>query len=234
MLFLSLLTSPHFTPTFPTTKVLTLVDTSLTHATAPVQPSVLKLYATLYALFLPWTTFHSTTNIIYKCTGLPWVPEWHPLMPIFFLLNWRLTALSRAPGPHQPHTWWRYIDDILMIWAHSVDDLHTFTAFLNNIHPTIKFTSNYSFTSIPFLDVKVSLSNGKITTDLYTKPTDKHQYLLHSSCHPKHTKRAIPFSLALRLRRICSSNETFTLRTNELNWHILTNVDITYLSLTKK
>ena len=53
MLFLTLLTSPHFTLTFPTTKVLTLVDTSLTHATAPVQPSVLKLYATLYALFLP-------------------------------------------------------------------------------------------------------------------------------------------------------------------------------------
>ena len=51
---------------------------------------------------------------------------------------------------------------------------------------------------------------------LYTKPTDKHQYLLHSSCHPIHSKRAIPFSLALRLRRICSTSETFTLRTNEL------------------
>ena len=62
----------------------------------------------------------------------------------------------------------------------------------------------------------LSLHNGKIVTDLYTKPTDKDQYLLHSSCHPIHTKRAIPFSLPLRLRRICSTNETFTLRTNEL------------------
>ena len=52
--------------------------------------------------------------------------------------------------------------------------------------------------------------------DLYTKPTDKHQHLLHSSCHPLHTKRAIPFSLALRLRRICSSDESFTLRANKL------------------
>ena len=48
-----------------------------------------------------------------------------------------------------------------------------------------------------------------------TKPTDKHQYLVHSSCHPIHTKCAIPLSLALRLRRICSTNETLTLRTNE-------------------
>ena len=125
------------------------------------------------------------------------------------------------------HTWWRYIDGIFMIWTHSVDDLQTFTTYLNNIHPTIKFTSNYSFTSIPFLDVNVSLINGKITTDLYTKPTDKHQYLLQSSCHPKHTKRAIPFSLALRLRRICSSDDTFTKL-------ILTNGDTTCPSLTKK
>ena len=62
------------------------------------------------------------------------------------------------------------------------------------------------------------IHNGKIVTDLYTKPTDKHQYLLHSSFRPIQTKRAIPFSvlLALTLRRICSTNETFTLRTNEL------------------
>ena len=57
----------------------------------------------------------------------------------------------------------------------------------------------------------------KIVTDLYTKPTDKHQYLLHSqSCHPMHTESAIPFSLAPRLRRLCSTNEIFTLRTNGL------------------
>ena len=136
-----------------------------------------------------------------------------------FLAEFETDALSRAP--YQPHTWWGYIDDIFVIWTHSVDDLQTFTTYLNNIHPTIKFTSNYSFTSIPFLDVSVSLINGKITTDLYTKPTDKHQYLLQPSCHPKHTKRAIPFSLALyRLRRICSSDDTLTKRTTELKTYL--------------
>ena len=62
----------------------------------------------------------------------------------------------------------------------------------------------------------VSVKDGSIETDLYTKPTDKHQYLLVSSCHPQHTKRAIPFSLALRLRRICSNPDNYKLRTNEL------------------
>ena len=38
---------------------------------------------------------------------------------------------------------------------------------------------------------------------------------------PLHTKRAIPFNLALRLRRICSSDDTFNLRSNKLNMQYL-------------
>ena len=65
------------------------------------------------------------------------------------------------------------------------------------------------------------LHNGTIQTDLYTKPTDKHQHLLSSSCHPQHTKTSIPFSLALRIRRICSTNATFQIRINELKAYLL-------------
>ena len=46
---------------------------------------------------------------------------------------------------------------------------------------------------------------------LYTKLTAEHQYLLRSSSHPLQTKRAFPFSLALRIRRTCFSNETHNL-----------------------
>ena len=41
-----------------------------------------------------------------------------------------------------------------------------------------------------------------------------------ATCHPTHTKRAIPFTLALRIRRICSSDETFKQRTNELKSYL--------------
>ena len=48
------------------------------------------------------------------------------------------------------------------------------------MHPTIKFTADWSKT-INFLDVTVSIAEGVIETDLYVKPTDSHQYLLSSS-----------------------------------------------------
>jgi len=52
------------------------------------------------------------------------------------------------------------------------------------------------------------------------KLTDTHQYLLSSPCHPYHTKRSIPYSLGLRLRRICSDDTAFNKRCDELAEHL--------------
>ena len=119
-----------------------------------------------------------------------------------------------------PHIWWRYIDDIFAIWNHGEAALESFMEELNHIHPTIKFTAEWSRESISFLDTRVSLKNGSLTTALYVKPTDTHQYLAANSCHPRHCKTAIPFSQALRMRRICSSDEDFLKRTSELKTHL--------------
>ena len=74
----------------------------------------------------------------------------------------------------KPFLWFRYIDNILMVWIHGNEKLDCFIAYLNSIHPTIKFTSEQSTTSIPFLDVNILLESGKIEPELYCKPTDKH------------------------------------------------------------
>ena len=50
---------------------------------------------------------------------------------------------------------------------------------------------------------------------MFVKPTDTHQFLDPTSCHPYHYKE-IPYSQALRLNRICSDNETFDRRCNDL------------------
>jgi len=100
-----------------------------------------------------------------------------PSFTNLFLGYFEANVLENAP--FQPHTWLRYIDDIFMIWTEGLDNLKIFTDDLNNIHPTIKFTSSHSSTNLPFLDVSVSLTNdGGICTDLYTKPTDKNHHIL--------------------------------------------------------
>ena len=67
-----------------------------------------------------------------------------------------------------------------------------------------------------FLDLKVSLCDGKLTTDLHVKPTDRHQYLHYTSAHPNHTKRSIVYSQTLRLSRICSYKNDFEKHLEEM------------------
>jgi len=38
-------------------------------------------------------------------------------------------------APHKPHTWWRSIDGIFMIWTHLLEDVNAFTTYLNGMHP---------------------------------------------------------------------------------------------------
>ena len=59
-----------------------------------------------------------------------------------------------------------------------------------------------------------------LETDLYSKPTDTHQYLQWSSCHPRHTKESLPYSLAFRLRRICSTDGAFAIRIDQLKEYL--------------
>ena len=62
--------------------------------------------------------------------------------------------------------------------------------------------------------------NGRLLTDLYTKPTDKFQYLNFKSCHPYHQKSNLPYALALRLRRICSNTTDFQQHCTTLTHHL--------------
>ena len=116
----------------------------------------------------------------------------------------------------KPLVWWRYIDDIFMMWEHGEEELQKFLETLNCYHPTIKFTAEYSRAKINFLDVTVIKKGNQLVTDLYIKPTDTHQYLHASSCHVSHCKKSIPSSQTLCLNRICSENAFFDKRCNEL------------------
>ena len=122
---------------------------------------------------------------------------------------------------HKPLTWLRYIDDIFIVWTHGRDLLNKFLDLANSFHPTIKFSSYSSSEQVPFLDVMVSLEDGFLQTDLYSKPTDTFSYLHWTSCHPFHTRKSIPYSLAFRLVRLCSSAKRLSVRLSEMTEHLI-------------
>ena len=74
----------------------------------------------------------------------------------------------------KPLVWWRYIDDISVMWERGEEELQTFLETLNCHYPTIKFTAEYSRAYIDFLDVTVMKKRNQLGTDLYVNPTDTH------------------------------------------------------------
>ena len=51
---------------------------------------------------------------------------------------------------------------------------------------------------------------------MHYKPKNSHSYLLYSSSHPSHVKNSIPYSQFLRLRRLCSEDSDFSLKSEEI------------------
>ena len=116
----------------------------------------------------------------------------------------------------------RFIDDILLVWKGSEEELLKFLNEINKVHPTIKFDFKYSRESVDFLDTTIKETGNRLTTTLYTKPTDRKAYLHAKSYHPGTTKNSIAFSQATRIRRICTTDEDFWIHANKLK-HDLTN-----------
>ena len=131
-----------------------------------------------------------------------------------YLGKWETDLLNSCEL--KPFIYLRYIDDIFGIWVHGEDSLREFHQRANNIHQQIKLELRISTKSIEFLDVRVHLNGGKLDTDVYTKPTDSKAYLHFSSDHPEYMKKSIPLGLAMRAKRICSSNQGFTRQTQDI------------------
>ena len=89
-------------------------------------------------------------------------------------------------------------------------DFLSFLSVLNEEDPAIRFTEEGFGHAVNFLDVRITLGeDGKLNTTLYVKPNTKNQLLLPSSSHPPFVTKSSAYSLFLRLRRICSEEETF-------------------------
>ena len=101
-----------------------------------------------------------------------------------------------------PEIYKRYTDDGIGETSLSYNQLLGFINFVQHFHPAVKFTYEISEKSVTFLDMKISLKQGKLTTSVQYKPTDSHSYLDYRSSHTPQYQNSIPFSQFLGLNRV--------------------------------
>ena len=131
----------------------------------------------------------------------------------FHKTNKQVSIVGTHFSSHSCNT---YLLVMLTIKGKIVEELEQFINYVNNFHPALQFTWEISETSVSLLDILISINGNRLVTSVFYKPTDSHSYLLYSSSHPNHTKRSIPFSQFLLLRRLCSEDEDFHAKSLEM------------------
>ena len=128
---------------------------------------------------------------------------------------------------------YRYMDDGVTLLPEHIK-IETFLELLNKMDPSIQFTitkptfyekDSEKVQMVNFLAIILYLSeSGKISTDVFYKRTNTHDYLDFNSHHPMHVKRNIPYVLAKRIIVFTSDDKTMENHLMDLkNWLIKCN-----------
>jgi hypothetical protein len=105
------------------------------------------------------------------------------------------TVIYQILKKHQIIDYYRYVDDILIIYNEQHTNIHDTLEEFNNIHPNIKFTMEQeSLNRINYLDLTITKEHNKLTFNIYQKPTTTDSIIPNDSCHPnEHKKSAIRY-----------------------------------------
>jgi hypothetical protein len=92
---------------------------------------------------------------------------------------------------HNIEGYFRYVDDILIIYNNMESNIHEVLNDFNQITPKLVFTLEEEINhKINFLDITIQREQHHITTSIYRKPTTTDSIIPNDSCNPKEQKIA--------------------------------------------
>ena len=183
----------------------------------------------LAELVLTLNTFEFNGNYYQQIKGVAMGTKMGPSYACLFMGRLELRLFQEFQGP-KPQFYRRFIDDCITLSSLTERQMAKFINFANSLHPSTKFTYEYSKVSGTFLDILLSLSELVLTlqfpkrhiiTSVFYKETDSHSYLSYHSSHSTHIRDNIPFSQLLRLRRLCSDEQDFKSKAKDMVQHFL-------------
>ena len=116
---------------------------------------------------------------------------------------------------HQISGYFRYVDDILVIYNASTTNIQTVLDQFNDVSTTLSFTMEMEKeNSINFLDLSISKHNGTFDFKIYRKPTTTDTIIPSDYNHPPEQKLA---AIRFLMNRLHSYPLTGTHKIQEYN-----------------
>ena len=163
--------------------------------------------------------FQFETSLFLQIKGTSMGSTFAPSIACLYMWNFEKTFILTEHNPFFENIshWRRYIDDILITWTGDMPQALAFFEWVNTLDPYLRFTHHISDQEIPFLDLLITINDGKLCTKTFSKPTDRNSLLRFDSHHPKSLRQNLPYGQFLRLRRNCSEVEQFSQQAQSLS-----------------
>ena len=133
-----------------------------------------KDISNLLKLCLENNDFDFNNEWFLQTSGTAMGKKFAPNYANLFLAKWEHEALAKCP--QKPSCYFRFLDDIFIIWPHTKDDFNNFFQILNSHHKSINLKASLNQNEIHFLDVTIFkgqkfAEEGILDTKVYFKPT---------------------------------------------------------------
>jgi hypothetical protein len=140
------------------------------------------------------------------------------------------TSIADTLNKYQIMDYYRYVDDILIVYNEQKTNIINALEDFNAIHSKLKFTMEQGTQNgINYLDLTIKKNQNELNFEIYRKPTATDLILHNTSCHPyEHKKSAINYlHNRMNKRKITKKNKKKEkeiieqiLKNNEYPWQI--------------
>ncbi|XP_065896286.1 uncharacterized protein [Dysidea avara] len=200
-------------PSIPIEESINIILTELENYKDPTSPSILILKEMLsFILYNNCFTFGDLFFL--QVRGIAMGTAMAPNYANLFMSNFEDKFIFNRNT--RPVYYRRYIDDLLIIWKDTEEELIKFMDHLNNCHPTIKFTFESSTTEVTYLDINIVKENHQLYVKPHFKTTNTFSYLQTSSYHPKFTFKGIYRGENVRILRNCTKQSDYETTMNHI------------------
>jgi hypothetical protein len=193
-------------PNIPTDELIPIIE-SMSHNNqldANTTHDLMMITSTI--LEQNYFAFHD--NYCSQITGLAMGAPSSAILSERYLQHLEHTKIIDILTQHNIRGYFRYVDDIFVIYNDDLTDIHEVHKTFNNLTPTIKFTLEHENEHrINFLDITIHNKDNKLLFSIYRKPTATDVIIPTDSCHPSEQKHAAIRYMTNRLHKYRLNDE---------------------------
>ena len=139
----------------------------------------------------------------HQCVQKQWLAMGAPTSSIFseiYMQYLEHTKIFDILTKHKLVAYFRYVDDILILYNEKTTNIQEIMDMSNNISPTLTFTMETENNPINFLDITIQKRGHEINFNIYRKPTTTDTIIPYDSCHPQNKYLLLTDTLRTDLR----------------------------------